>query len=103
MNPFSLSFPCRIGFSESVAADVTVLEEFPMFICKESLSRPKKIIRQGYRCALFTCSSFLYILILLGNFSFTEYFIAVLYTIMRHHKGFYILFLSLYRNIKTLG
>jgi hypothetical protein len=97
-----VSFSCRNGFSESVAADVTVWDERPMLICKERLSTPKKIVWQGYRCEMFACFSFLYILIPLGNFSFTKYFITVLYTTSRHRKGFYIPFLSLYRNIKTL-
>ena len=95
-------FPCRIALSETVAAEFTVSDELPIFICRESLSTAKKIIRQGYRCGLFVCTSFLYTLIPRSNFSFTEYFIAVLYTIMRHHNQHYFHFLSLYRNIKTV-
>ena len=36
------------------------------------------------------------------NFSFSVHFIAVLYTILRHHNRFHISFLSLYTDVKTL-
>jgi hypothetical protein len=86
-----------------VAADVTVSGERPIFIYRESLSTAKENYKTGIqvRTVYVLFFSYMYILIPRYNFPITEYFIAVLYTITRHHNQIHFSFLSLFRNIKT--